>query len=679
MKTPPLSHESKDPAAPAARVNELEQKLRQSEAPRRRLEEQLAEQQAAFAGQIALFGDLSQHTPGLLYQLRSNRDGTNARFTYLSESCREYLGLAPAAVIADPRQFLTAIHPYDRDAAIKSWERASAELAPFVAEFRIVQPDAEPRWVEVISRPRLYENGEMSYTGMIIDISRRKQAEATLRDQHQLLEDIAERIPGLLFQTRGRRDGTTFEVPFISGRVEEFTGWTADEIIRNPVRLLEAIHPDDRERYFAAAEECSNTLAPFSIELRLVSRSGEVRWVAIKSRGRELGEEEGSYNGVALDITDRKLAEDELQQSYHDLESRVQERTAELERERRTLAAILTQLPVGVYVTEAPSGRPVIWNQQLLQITGGRPEELEGIHDMVLKYPMKRYGTGEPYPVDEMPLVRAMRGEKHAIDDIVFQRPDGTTVPLYVTGAPVYDADGQLRLAVVTLQDIRQRKKAQEALHQEQEFLRNLIRAHETDRQLMAYEIHDGLVQYIAGALLQLESIDRSAIGENVGKPLTEASNHLRLAIADARRVLSGLRPPILDEQGIVMAINYLIAENCRPHGIDVEFQSQVEFDRLEPLLEGTIFRIVQESLTNIRRHSQAKRAKVVLLQENQRIKLVIRDWGIGFDPDKTPPNRFGLQGIRRRASLLGGHAEIRSAPGEGTTILVDLPCQEIE
>ena len=93
-------------------------------------------------------------------------------------------------------------------------------------------------------------------------------------------------------------------------------------------------------------------------------------------------------------------------------------------------------------------------------------------------------------------------------------------------------------------------------------------------------------------------------------------------------------------------------------------------------MLEGTIFRIVQEALTNIKRHSKASRAEVKLSERDGMIRVEVRDWGVGFDPALVSKDRFGLEGIRKRAELMGGSAEIKTAPGEGTRVCVDLPIQ---
>ena len=120
-------------------------------------------------------------------------------------------------------------------------------------------------------------------------------------------------------------------------------------------------------------------------------------------------------------------------------------------------------------------------------------------------------------------------------------------------------------------------------------------------------------------------------------------------------------------------AIEYLIHEaSQRP--TKILFDHAVDAARFEPLLEGAMFRIVQEALANVLRHSQAPVAQVTLLQSPDRLSLIVEDWGIGFDPRQIVGRQFGLHGIRERARLFGGTTRIDSTPGQGTRISVELP-----
>jgi signal transduction histidine kinase len=123
-----------------------------------------------------------------------------------------------------------------------------------------------------------------------------------------------------------------------------------------------------------------------------------------------------------------------------------------------------------------------------------------------------------------------------------------------------------------------------------------------------------------------------------------------------------------------VEAVAHLVHEVGRDKGPKIDYRSRVEFDRLDPTLENAVYRIAQEALTNACRHSQSERISVSLSQRQDRVRIEIRDWGVGFDPKAVPKNHFGLEGIRQRARLLGGKCSIRSTTGKGARITVELP-----
>ena len=130
----------------------------------------------------------------------------------------------------------------------------------------------------------------------------------------------------------------------------------------------------------------------------------------------------------------------------------------------------------------------------------------------------------------------------------------------------------------------------------------------------------------------------------------------------------------ILDEFGVVTAIEGLVEETKSRGGPEIAFQHDVSFERLEPVLENTIYRMIQESLGNACRHSHTPRVLVSLNQQDDHIRIYVQDWGVGFDPQKVERGRYGLAGIRERARILGGNVTIDSQVAKGTTITIELP-----
>jgi two-component system, NarL family, sensor histidine kinase DegS len=128
---------------------------------------------------------------------------------------------------------------------------------------------------------------------------------------------------------------------------------------------------------------------------------------------------------------------------------------------------------------------------------------------------------------------------------------------------------------------------------------------------------------------------------------------------------------------GIVEAVQYLIYENQDSGGPEIDFDHELSSERLAPPMENAIFRIVQESLQNACRHSHSERIHISLVQRNNCMRIDVRDWGIGFDPNGVEEHRFGLQGIRERVRLLDGRVSIESTANQGTHISVELPLVE--
>jgi len=200
----------------------------------------------------------------------------------------------------------------------------------------------------------------------------------------------------------------------------------------------------------------------------------------------------------------------------------------------------------------------------------------------------------------------------------------------------------------------------------------------EQDRQWIAIELHDGLLQNVTGAKMQLEAlVQRGLIAEGPARDVVvHAIELLRSASEEARKVVQGLQPIAVEEKGLIGAIKSLLATQSQPQP-KIRFKADVAFRRLEPTLETGIFRMVQEAVTNIRRHSQAERAEVRIAQIADRLEITIRDSGIGFDPTQVDARCFGLKGIRERARLLGGSAQVDSQPGKGTRIAIRLPLSD--
>jgi signal transduction histidine kinase len=205
-----------------------------------------------------------------------------------------------------------------------------------------------------------------------------------------------------------------------------------------------------------------------------------------------------------------------------------------------------------------------------------------------------------------------------------------------------------------------------------------LLELYEHERQLVGYEIHDGFVQDAPAALLQLQAFEEQLKGDvdKAWKAFHLAESLLRQGIAEARRLISGLRVLVPDEHGLRIAVERLVSQLPTTGGPPTELCWGLRRAELSPRLAHTVFRIVQECLTNVARHSRSAKAQVMLGEGDNKLTVEVKDWGVGLDPQNTAQESVGLEGIRLRARLAGGSARIDSAPGRGTTIIVELPLE---
>jgi PAS domain S-box-containing protein len=268
--------------------------------------------------------------------------------------------------------------------------------------------------------------------------------------------------------------------------------------------------------------------------------------------------------------------------------------------------------------------------------------------------------------------------EGHRQDDhYTGLRCDGTTFSAEISASLLRDAQGHPTAMMGVYRDITERKEAQDALRRGQQALYRMLQASDRDRELITYEIHDGVAQRLMGALMQFEAYQNtSKHSSKKAQSIFQAGlAALHAAAAETRSLMNRTRSPVLQNFGVKAAIaDFLIQIGERPNSPQFQFQCEANFDRLAPALENSVFRIAQEAITNACRHSQSPTVQVTLTQDSDTVILEVRDQGVGFDVSRDAPGRFGLHGIRERTRLLGKDLHIESKPGQGTLIRAAFP-----
>jgi signal transduction histidine kinase len=203
---------------------------------------------------------------------------------------------------------------------------------------------------------------------------------------------------------------------------------------------------------------------------------------------------------------------------------------------------------------------------------------------------------------------------------------------------------------------------------------RRIVDAQEVERRRLARELHDETGQALSSILLGLKSLEDQVGSVEARQAVLNVRELVVSTLHDVRRLAVELRPKVLDDFGLVAALERLTETFGAQTGIGVRFQSGLPAGRLPADVETALYRIVQESLTNIVKHSRARNISIVLVRKPGAVAAVIEDDGEGFDADSVRDGGYGLVGMRERVGLLDGRLQIESSEGGGTTLVAEVP-----
>jgi signal transduction histidine kinase len=239
-------------------------------------------------------------------------------------------------------------------------------------------------------------------------------------------------------------------------------------------------------------------------------------------------------------------------------------------------------------------------------------------------------------------------------------------------GADVRFTDGDVRVAEAFA--IRAALAVDLSERIARDSLRRVVETQELERRRLARELHDETGQALASILLGLKALDEKTDDAGARASIEELRELVVATLQDVRRLAVELRPSALDDFGLVAALERLADSFAEQSGISVDFQAALPDERLPDEAETALYRIVQESLTNVVKHAQARRVSILLTRADGVVKAVVEDDGRGFDPGSTNDDGYGLVGMRERLALLGGRLEIESARDAGTTVAAEVP-----
>jgi PAS domain S-box-containing protein len=286
------------------------------------------------------------------------------------------------------------------------------------------------------------------------------------------------------------------------------------------------------------------------------------------------------------------------------------------------------------------------------------------------------------HPEDKGRVVeRIANRELQGWHDLTYRitRPDGSIRRIRDRGFPVHDASGNVvRIAGIS-EDVTESKEAEEALQQANAQLhvlsRRLFQVQEDERRHLARELHDQIGQALTAAKIDLQAAQRLEERTAIVRRLDDIIAVIERLLQEARQLSLDLRPPLLDDLGLVPALRWCLDQQAQRADLRVEFFADPALERVDAAIETACFRVAQEALTNVVRHARAQTVSVELHRTPEALHLVVRDDGIGFDVMTAEQGAsLGLLGMRERVALLAGEMDCKSAPGRGTEIHAFFP-----
>jgi len=557
-----------------------------------------------------------------------------------------------------------------------------------------------------------------------VEINERKRVEKALRESEAKLKEAGQLASIGYWEWDLIADRITR-----SEETAHIFGLQSSESALSRSQLLDMIHPEDRQLLQRALVETLQERQSLNFEFRIVRPEGDLRHIHVRNEieFNESGQPVRLF-GALQDITGRKQAEEELRRYATRMKL-----LAEISRDSEAVGLdyqnILDTLVRLTALQIGDSSIILLFSDDGQQVFPAAfyhhdPAAHAMFKDALLRYPQNC--TDNPYfqslfsgnsvyiPVvneaefrtifrpEILPvldtlgvssfIIAPLRGPNHVIGGLAIIRDRHGTAYTPDDHVLVQDLADRASLAI---QNARFFEQVEDARLRLEALSGRLLAVQEEERRTIARELHDEVGQTLGGLIMQL-GMAKSLLPKSarpVRNILDQVETLAQQTLEFIRMIIAGLRPPVLDDLGLIPAVRRLGSEFQEETGIQIEMNTTRLTERLPVPLEVALFRIVQEALTNVRKHARAQRVGITLAMEDGTVRLSIQDDGVGImkqiSPSSTnsklileggwhiPTGHFGLIGIQERVTQLGGRLDLTSVPGQGTTLVVEIPLTE--
>ncbi len=592
---------------------------------RKRVEEALKESEAKYR-------ELADSITDVFFAMDKN-----LRYTYWNKASEKLTGIAEKDAIGKSLFEIFPDSPETRKA-----ERAYREVLKtgksntFIIEYPL---KGKRPFFDITA----YPSGD-GLSVFVRDITKQKQMELTLWESEERYRTLFNGVPAGLYRTTP--DGKILDANMA---LVEIMGYPNRETILRANSRESYVNPKDSEFFQAEVEKQG---AIYGFETQLYRYDGTPVWVEINARLEK--KVDGGilyYEGSLTDITERKHAEKRI----------------------TFLAEVLSSSPLSVIATD--KGEKITYvNPATERLFGYTHDELLGKSPIILNSDPNAEKLQRDI-FDTIGQGKVWRGE------ILNKKKNGDLFPIFASVYQLLDEQGNFIAVVGFQEDITEHKQAEAKLMRSHEQLRKLAdhlqSVREEERTNIAREIHDELGQALTGLKMDLSWMAKK-IPEDQPQLLDKVNLMSELTgttLKTVQKISTELRPGLLDDLGLVAAIEWQAEEFQNRTGIRCTLTVDPENITADDRRSTALFRIFQETLTNVARHAQATRVHVSLQEKDGDLELRVRDNGIGITKEQiSNPASFGLIGIKERVHSWGGKVTISGRPGKGTTVVAKMP-----
>ena len=562
---------------------------------------------------------------------------TDGRFTSVNRAFQALSGWDGEDWIG--RSYTEIVHPDDLSLCTVAFETAlRGEMGPSVRH-RLHTRRGEWLSVESTGAPLFREGRIVGVLGLVRDVTARVKAEQALFESRRRLAALFENALDaiLLVDDEGHYvDANPAAAELLGYELHELLGLSATDVVA-PGYETEA----------SAALRTFAERGRYEGDYRIRCKDGTIRDAEFRSVANILP---GLHLAIVRDVTDRKCAEEELRRS------------------RRRLEEAEKVAHVGSWEWDVSTG-DLTWTAEMYRLFGVSPDDFRPRYEES----MARVHPDDRAYVDEVCKKAAAEGQDYAWDGRIV-RPTGEVRVIHARGHAVRDAGGKLDRMIGIAQDVTEHTRDEQV---RRALVQRLISVHEEERARLSRELHDGTGQSLAALLVGLRHVEDARSLKAVRLAASRQRELVAQTLDEVGRLARGLRPTALDDLGLKAALERHASDQAWLFGIEITLETTgLGRRRLPREIETALYRGAQEAIANAGRHAEARRVRIHIEREPRTVRLTVTDDGRGFDVARAleAHRRLGLHTIRERAELLGGRAEVRSSPGQGTTVSLAIP-----